>query len=123
MMSYIVYEVGFNRDVQLHGIVPLAVRHNAEFRADYLARLSEMLGDDLSRENVNGIIDELTAILEPEVSRDMARWGYDESIFRQQLINLKGFTQNRVRDVINATRIYFGLSDAEMEQYFAHIQE
>lgn len=123
MMNHIVYEVGFNRDVQLHGIIPLAVRYNAEFRADYLERLSEMLSDDLSRENVNGIIDELTAILEPEVARDLARWGKDGSIFRQQLTNLKGFTENRVQEVINATQSFFALSPEEMEQYFGHIVE
>jgi len=123
MMNHIVYEVGFNRDVQLHGIIPLAIRYNAEFRQDYLTRLGQMLGEDLSRENVNRIIDELTAILQPEVERDLARWNKDASIFRQQIINLKAFTENRVNEVINATVPYFDLSAAEREQYFGHIDE
>lgn len=123
MMNHHVYEVGFNKVAQFHGVIPVAVQRNTEFQEDYLTRLGEMLGRDLSRENVYRIIDELAATLQPEVARDTARWGYDANLFQTQIRNLKDYSYNRVQEVLNATVRYFDLNPEQIQHYFGHISE
>ncbi len=117
MMSYDTMSVGFN-NFQLHGIIPVALAGNAEFRDMFLTRLGEMLAGPLSDENAQATVDELRAIVEPETQRDLARWGYSSTLFETQMANIRDFISGRAEQVKNGAKAYFGLSDEEMTKYF-----
>ena len=51
--------------------------NNAEFRDKLIGRFAELNKTVLSNENVLKKIDELAAIVEPEIARDRERWGLE----------------------------------------------
>lgn len=117
MMSTDTMSVGFN-NFQLHGIIPAALRGNAEFRDMFLTRLGEMLRGPLSDENAQKTLDELRAIVEPETARDLARWNKPSTLFATQMANLRNFVSGRAEVVKNGAIAYFGISAEEAAKYF-----
>ena len=118
MMGTDTMSVGFN-NFQLHGIIPAALRGNAEFRDMFLTRLGEMLRGPLSDENAQKTLDELRAVVEPETARDLARWGKSSTLFITQMANLRDFVSGRAEVVKNGAIAFFGVSAEEAAKYFA----
>lgn len=117
MMSLDTMSVGFN-NFQLHGVIPVALRYNAEFRDMFLTRLGEMLRGPLSDENAQKTLDDLRAIVEPEVARDLARWGKPESLFAIQMANLRNFVSGRAARMQSDAAAFFGITAEEAAEYF-----
>ena len=118
MMGTDTMSVGFN-NFQLHGIIPAALRGNAEFRDMFLTRLGEMLRGPLSDENAQKTLDELRAVVEPETARDLARWGKSSTLFITQMANLRDFVSGRAEVVKNGAIAFFGVSAEDAAKYFA----
>ena len=118
MMGTDTMSVGFN-NFQLHGIIPAALRGNAEFRDMFLTRLGEMLRGPLSDENAQKTLDELRAVVEPVTARDLARWGKSSTLFITQMANLRDFVSGRAEVVKNGAIAFFGVSAEEAAKYFA----
>ena len=121
MMSHGTYSVGFDATGQLHGIIPCALLSNADFRAAFLARLGEMLRTTLSAENVCGEVDKLSALIQAEVPRDLARWGQPDTRFTSQVKNIKDYAGVRVSEMAADARTFFGMTDAEVQQTFGDL--
>jgi hypothetical protein len=93
---------------------------SAEYRERFLSRAAEAWKDILSRENICRKIDELSAIIAPEVERDSALSGINEMQWREHLSQLKnklsnGWTKNCVDTLCNICQVtpeeyirYFG---------------
>ena len=118
MMGTDTMSVGFN-NFQLHGIIPAALRGNAEFRDMFLTRLGEMLRGPLSDENAQKTLDELRAVVEPETARDLARWNKPSTLFATQMANLRDFVSGRAEVVKNGAIAFFGVSAEDAAKYFA----
>ena len=121
MMGHDTYSVGFNTIGQVHGIIPMALLSNGEFRDMFLTRLGELLQGGLSTQSVTDRLNELRAIVEPEAARDLARWGKDPGTFNTQMNNLFSFTAGRTGEMVSGARGYFGLNDEQMRQYFGSL--
>ena len=64
------------------------------------------------------VIEELRAIVLPEVNRDLQRWKKDPNLFDIQIRNLQDFTNGRAEEVRAAAQAYFGLNAEQMQRYF-----
>ena len=122
MMGHNTYTVGFDATGQLHGIIPCALLRNETFRDAFLTRTAELLATALSEENVCRTVDKLAAIFQDEVARDLERWGQPADRFTYQVQNIKAYAAVRVGEMVSAARTFFGLSEEQMETYFADLQ-
>lgn len=121
-MGHNTYTVGFDATGQLHGIIPCALLGNETFRDAFLTRTAELLATALSEENVCRTVDSLAAIFQEEVARDLERWNQPADRFTYQVENIKAYAAVRVGEMVSSARTFFGLSDEQMETYFADLQ-
>ena len=97
---------------------------SAEYRERFLSRAAEAWKDILSRENICRKIDELSAIVAPEVERDSALSGINEMQWREHLSQLKnklsnGWTKNCVDTLCNICQV----TPEEYLRYFGDLQD
>ena len=92
---------------------------NKEFRQKFLARLSELMETTLSDENVLARIDYYEALLEPEVRRERARWSSSYDAWLVRVEELRDFLEDgHSRKMINALKLFIGLTKEEEQTYF-----
>ena len=101
------------------------VMKNAQFRAKFLARCSELMATTLSNENVVARIDYYENLLDPEVKRERARWRGSYSAWKIEVQYLRDFIlvgedgYDQMGNMINKLVDYIGLTDAEIKKYFS----
>ena len=90
------------------------------FRQRFLERCQQVLETTLSTENVLKRIDELESVLDPEVKRDRARWGYNYNGWKGFVQSLRNFItkQNYMAQIKTRLQNYLSMTNAEVEQYF-----
>lgn len=93
---------------------------NARFREQLLSRYSELVSTTLSNEHVLAKIDELQALLEPEVPRERSRWGSDVDGWHYRLDELRSFITNNDYANYSANKLcsMLGASAEQKMQYF-----
>ncbi len=101
--------------------LPRKLFQNEEFCELFLQRLSYHLSNTWSKENVQARYDELVALLEPEIERDRETWGFSLSTYYAQLEDIQNFIDTRTDYVLTQTKSFFGLTDAQMEEYFGDL--
>lgn len=102
-----------------HAII-LALLKNPEFRDIFLKRYAYLMQVVLNERAIIARIDELAAIMEPEIAMDRARYGYTVEAWHMNLETLKNFVRggNRDKAVLKSIQNYFRLTDSEMTLYF-----
>lgn len=98
---------------------------NAEFRDMFLTRFAYHLDNTFGEERVTAEIDALKAVIEPEMKRNISKWGYDMSSWKWQVSQMKGFVtedngtgKTRKEQLLEEIRTVLGLSEEEFEHYF-----
>ena len=92
---------------------------NKEFRQKFLTRLSELMETTLSDENVLARIEYYTALLEPEVRRERERWGSSYDAWQNRVQELRDFlADGHLRKMVNALKLFIGLTRNEQDTYF-----
>lgn len=94
---------------------------SAAFRQQWLERLSYNMANTWKTENVLARIDEIQAVLEPEIGRDHAEWGLSVSEWRDCVDELREYARQRPYYLLRSTKYFFGLSDEQMRQYFGDL--
>ncbi len=91
-----------------------------QFREKYLKRLSEAYHGILSDENALARIDEMEALLAPEIERERQRWGDDYENWLWNVDYMRRFlTEGKHWDeIIKNLRELIGLTDEEAALYF-----
>ena len=99
-------------------IVPLM--KNPVFKDRFLSRAAELLSTTLSNENALAEFDRLTALIAPEVARDVSRFGRTEAQWRGSVDTLRQriLEKNWSRFCMNNISALFMLSEDEKEHYF-----
>jgi hypothetical protein len=117
---HVPYANMFNDQVWQYKMLTKGIVKNPEFRLKFIQRLSELMETTLSTENVVKRIDELEAILDPEVKRDRARWGYNYPAWQKEVQRMRDFIQeyDYTGRIVELLRKYLKLTNAEVEQYF-----
>ena len=110
----------FSDTVWQHKMLTKNIVKNPQFREKFLTRLSELLSTTLSTENVVSRINELEAILDPEVKRDRMRWGYSYSGWKKEIQRMRNFIEKVDYERLIVTRIsgFLNMSSGEVKQYF-----
>lgn len=117
---HVPYANMFNDQVWQYKMLTKGIVKNPEFRLKFIQRLSELMETTLSTENVVKRIDELEAVLDPEVKRDRARWGYNYPAWKKEVQRMRDFIQeyDYTGRIVELLRKYLKLTNAEVEQYF-----
>lgn len=108
-----------NREVQVSQLINRLLT-NARFREQLLSRYSELVSTTLSNEHVLAKIDELQALLEPEVPRERDQWGSDVEGWHYRLDELRSFITNNDYANYSANKLcsMLGASAEQKMQYF-----
>lgn len=108
-----------NREVQVSQLINRLLT-NARFREQLLSRYSELVSMTLSNEHVLAKIDELQALLEPEVPRERDQWGSDVDGWHYRLDELRSFITNNDYANYSANKLcsMLGASAEQKMQYF-----
>ena len=103
-----------------HLRITMKLIKNPAFRKQFLERLSYHMENTLSTENVLAKIDYYEQLLAPEVPRERARWGGTYDGWLWQVNKMRRFITewDHMGDMINRLKMYIGLTQAEIDQYF-----
>lgn len=101
-----------------------ALLKNPEYRDYFLTELGNQLRNVYTAENILPKIEAFDSLLHPEIARDRERWydkdhpgTYDKYVYMVE--ELKKFAKECPPILINSTKAYFKLTDAQVQQYFA----
>lgn len=89
-----------------------------EFQHDFLERISYQLENVWNEERVLARIDEIYNKLKPEMERNQLRWGMTMQHWEEQIEFLRDYARSRGSYVKSTAKRFFGLTDAEMKEYF-----
>ena len=94
--------------------------HTPQGKDAYLKRCAQLMNTFLNEEYITKEIDTWKAIIESEIPNDRKRWGMSVSGWNSAVAKLYEFVKDGARDknVLKDLKSYFGLSDAQMKEYF-----
>lgn len=99
---------------QLSTLLTRRLVENEEFRRQFIQRFAYHLNYTFTPERVIARIDEIVAVLEPEMPRHLERWGGSMSMWRFHVQMLRDYAEERPAIVLGHIQRKFGLSDEEM---------
>ena len=105
---------GFNLDTSLLR----NMMKNEEFKKTFLNRLSYNIKNTWKKENILNKLNEIYNSLLPEIERDGKKWGYTVDKWKENINDLKEYIDKREGYLLSQTKTQFGLSDAQMKEYF-----
>lgn len=93
---------------------------NEEFKDKLLRRYAELVSTTLSNEHVLAKIDELQALLEPEVYRERDKWGSSVSAWHDRLNDMRSYITANDYENYTVDRLcsLLGVSEAKKQEYF-----
>ncbi|MBQ4600251.1 MAG: lamin tail domain-containing protein [Oscillospiraceae bacterium] len=103
-----------------HMMITNNMMNNAQFRQQFLERLSYHMGNALSNQNVLARIDYFEQLLLPEIPRERDRWGGTLEGWKNMVQRLRNFITNNdhLGDIVDHLKVYIGLTSNEIETYF-----
>ncbi len=119
--NYFVNYYSFSTNSSMHGIPTTILRNlmkNSEFKKKYLERISYQLKEVWNEETIMKKYNEILEELEPEMSRDLSRWGRTRKEWDYELGRLKTYIQKRSSYMKSQTKSYFKLSNSEYKELF-----
>lgn len=104
---------------QIQEIMNAAMK-NEDFRDRILTRYAEVWDAALGNESILRRIDAYEELLAPEIPRERARWGNDETVWRMKMERLRGFIRDYDPQHLALERFcdYWGVSDETRREYF-----
>jgi len=94
-----------------------ALLKNPGFKEKFLRRFAWQIENIWSTENVSARVDELEALIQPEMQKDCDRWGYSYANWLGSVSYLRKFPSERTPKIVGFLQAYFGLSDGQMASY------
>lgn len=94
---------------------------NAEYKQYFIERFAYHAKNTLNEPTkMTNIIDELYAIIEPEIAKERARWGGTVESWNKYVNDIKSFVvdHNRCQELIDSIISVFSLSQEEINKYF-----
>ncbi len=95
---------------------------NSEFKKTYLERLKYNLENTWKKENILNRLNEIYNKLYPEMERNQKRWGLTMATWNEEVNYIKKYIDKRQTSLLNQTKNYFKLSNAEFEKYFGGLK-
>jgi hypothetical protein len=93
---------------------------NPVFRDMFIRRYAELMGSILNERAVMERIDWFVSVMEPEIAENQARYGMTVERWYEWLEKMRAIVRDGRRNitVLKDIKAYFGLSDAQMDEYF-----
>lgn len=105
-----------------HKMIPTTIlrnlMRNSEFKKKFTERVAYQLKEVWNEERTIERYNEILAELEPEMSRNLSRWGRTRSNWNYELGRLKSYLQKRNAYMKSQTKSYFRLSNQEYKELF-----
>lgn len=100
-----------------------AVLANQTGRDLFLKRCAELLSTTLNEASFNAAIDSIVTQVDSEMPRDRQRWGYSYEKWQDYVDKMRQYVADdvRMKGFLEDLQSYFGLTDAQMDAYFAEI--
>jgi hypothetical protein len=95
---------------------------NSEFKKTFLERLKYNLENTWKKENILNRLNEIYDMLYPEMERNQKRWGLTMATWNEEVDYIKKYIDKRQTTLLNQTKSYFKLSNAEFEKYFGGLK-
>ena len=104
---------------QIQEIMDAAMR-SEDFRDRILTRYAEVWDGELGNESILRRIDAYEELLAPEIPRERALWGTDESVWRMKMEQLREFIRDHDPQHLALERFcdYWGVPDETRRSYF-----
>ena len=99
-----------------------ALLKNATFRDAFIRRIAWQMNTIWTKENVWARIDELEALIGPDMVRDCARRNSSISRWQEHVNTLRQFVIQRNKVLPGYVQSYFGLTDQQMLEYGFTVQ-
>lgn len=116
--TYILNPEGMQEGYNLDTSLLRNLMKNEEFKKTFLERLSYNMKNTWKKENILKKLDEIYNSLLPEMERDRKRWGTSLSEWKENIDDLKEYIEKRESYLLSQTKSQFGLTDAQMKEYF-----
>lgn len=94
-----------------------ALLKRQEFKDIFLQRMAWQINNVWTEENIVGRIDEIAAMIEPDMQKDCNRWNVKYSLWESSVERLRTFAKERTGYFVTHVKQYFGLTDAQMRDY------
>ena len=104
------------RDISSSTLV-IRLMKNPEFKDKFMKRFAWVLQNVWTEENVVNRINEIQAMLQPDIAKECKRWGGSVASWEKNLQALRDFAKNRTPYVLDDIRDHFGFSKEKMRQY------
>lgn len=103
-----------------HTVIQVKLMQNPDFEERFINRYANFLNTIFTTENLLKILDENIAIVEPEMERQIARWGKPVSMagWRNNVATLRRVISEIRKVQINYLQNDFNISQARMKQLF-----
>jgi hypothetical protein len=87
------------------------VKSNAEFKNDFINRFADLINTHFKAELLTGVIDEMKSNLQPDISKQIARWKAPENMttWNNTYTSIRSFAQGRNSVITDAIKTEFGL--------------
>ena len=82
-----------------------------------MRRMAWQLENVWTEENVVNRINEIQALLQPDIAKECKRWGGSVSSWENNLQALRNFAAKRTKYVLDDLQGYFHFSDQKMREY------
>ncbi len=109
---------GYGRN--LSTVIMTNLLKNPDFRDLFIERLAYHLNYTFETGRVLTLIDELVANIEPEMPRQLERWGGSMSRWNSEVDVLRTFAERRHAYLLRYIKNYFKLSSDEMKIFYAY---
>lgn len=98
------------------------ITHSKRGRDAFLKRVNYLMDTILNEEYITKEIDSWKALLEPEIAQERSRWGGSVNGWNSSLNVLYNYVKDGKREkaVLADLKSMFGLSDAQMKEYFGN---
>ena len=104
------------RDISSSTLV-IRLMKNPEFKDKFMTRFAWALENVWTEENVVNRVNEIQAMLQPDMAKECKRWGGSVEKWESNLKSLRDFAAKRTPYVLDDIRTHFGFSKEKMRSY------
>ncbi len=96
-----------------------ALQHNDAWCDRFVERSVELTYTFFTEERLLAILDEMAAVMRPEMTRHIAKWRYPSSMekWETEVAELRRIVASRAERFLGQVQGYFDVSDAQMQEY------
>lgn len=99
--------------------IPCGLLENQQWREQFVERYVEVVMTYFDPDRMSQLLDEMVAVMEPEMQRHISKWGHPKSYntWLSEIEELRKIVIARPKYALDAVQNFFGVSDELMQSY------